>query len=259
MSRFQSGKEEPKHIDRMFYALETFCENLEDAIVPYLPPLLERLFETLSPNNSTKLRELALSSVASAASAAKTNMLPYFPQLIAGLNMYFVKSENEDIVELRPQAIDTLATIARTIGKENFTPITNNTMNFALTFLSEIKNDEPELRRSLYNLFAALSEVVGPEMVSVLPQVVERMLDSVKSSEETVVDYKGDEVSNLVDKIKYDQENNTDDIDIENSDGEDDDDDDICKQYSLHLFTLFLFFLCCRLMLFYVSFYSVQC
>lgn len=213
----------------MFYALETFCENLEDSIVPYLSALLERLFETLDPKNSTKLRELALQSVASTASAAKVNMLPYFPQLIEGLNMYFVKSDREDIVELRPQAIDTLATIARTIGKENFAPITNNTMNFALNFLSEIKNDEPELRRSLYNLFAALSEVVGSEMASVLPQIVERMLDSVKSSEETVVDYKNNEGGNIIDKIKYDQENNADDIDIENSDEEDEDDDDVCK------------------------------
>lgn len=211
----------------MFYALETFCENLEDAIVPYLPALLERLFETLNPSNSTKLRELALSSVSATATAAKQNMLPYFPQLVEGLNMYFVKTEAEDIKELRPQAIDTLATLARTIGKENFLPLTNNVMNFALTFLAEIQNDEPELRTSLYNLFAALSEVVGPEMISVLPKIVERMLDSVKSSEEVVADFKA-EVASL-DKLKYDKENNTEDIDIEDSDGEVEDEDDICK------------------------------
>lgn len=37
----QSGGTEPKHIDRMFYALETFCENLEDELVPHLPVLME--------------------------------------------------------------------------------------------------------------------------------------------------------------------------------------------------------------------------
>lgn len=227
-TKFQNGKEEPKHIDRMFYALETFCENLEDAIVPYLPALLEQLFETLNPANSTKLRELALSSVSSAASAAKANMLPYFPQLVEGLNMYFVKSDNEDIKELRPQAIDTLATLARTIGKENFMPLTNNTMNFALTFLNEITNDEPELRTSLYNLFAALSEVVGAEMAPVLPKIVESMLDSVKSSEEVVTDFGGDGVTDTVDKLKFDRENNAEDIDIENSD-EEEDDEDVCE------------------------------
>lgn len=150
-------------------------------------------------------------------------MLPYFQQLIEGLNMYFVKSTQEDIVELRPQAIDTLATLARTIGKENFLPLTNNTMNFALSFLAEIDNDEPELRRSLYNLFASLSEVIGAEMAAVLPKIVERMLDSVKSSEEAGVDYKADEIIGNAEQIANDL--NGDEIDIENSDGEDDDDD----------------------------------
>lgn len=209
----------------MFYALETFCENLEDSIVPYLPALLERLFETLNPANSTKLRELALSSVAAAATAAKTNMLPYFSQLIEGLKMYLVKTDNEDIVALRPQAIDTLATLARTIGKENFMPLTTDTMNFALTLLGESNNDEPELRTSLYNLLAALAEVVTVEMAPVLPKIVERMLDSVKSSEEVIVDLKGvdDNVTDVLDQING--VNDADEIDIEDSDGEDDDED----------------------------------
>lgn len=220
----RAGKPEPKHIDRMFYALETFCENLEDAIVPYLPALLERLFETLNPNNSTKLRELSLSSVASAATAAKSNMLPFFPQLIEGLKMYLVKTDNEDIISLRPQAIDTLATLARNIGKENFMPLANDTMTFALTLLDEADNDEPELRTSLYNLLAALAEVVTVEMGSVLPKIVTRMLDSVKSSEEVVTEYKeNDEVLNTINGGG----DKTDEIDIEDSDGEDDEDDDV--------------------------------
>lgn len=211
----------------MFYALETFCENLEEAIVPYLPSLLEGLFETLNPSNSTKLRELALSSVAAAATAAKTHMLPYFPQLIEGLKMYLIKTDNADIQELRPQAIDTLATLARTIGKENFMPLTNDTMNFALQLLDETNNDEPELRTSLYNLFAALSEVLTIEMAPVLPKIVGRMLDSVKSSEEALVsEYKKDEVNDALDDAVNGDSN---EIDIENSDGEDDDEDDVCK------------------------------
>lgn len=37
----QTGKE-PKHIDRLFYAMETFCENLENELVQHLPMLMER-------------------------------------------------------------------------------------------------------------------------------------------------------------------------------------------------------------------------
>lgn len=217
----RTGGAEPKHIDRMFYALETYCENLEDAIVPHLPVLMERLFEALNPKNSVHLRELSLSAIASAASAAKSNMLPYFHQCIAQLQVYLVRSDNEDIVALRPQAIDTLSTLARTIGKEHFLPFTNDTMTFAMSILED--NTEPELRSSLYNLFAALAEVINAEMAPVLPKVVERMLDAVKSSEEVITEFKEDGTVNVYTEPTGNGENDENDIDIEQSDDEDDD------------------------------------
>jgi len=36
------GEPDRKHLDRMFYALTTFCENLEDELVPHLPTLMDR-------------------------------------------------------------------------------------------------------------------------------------------------------------------------------------------------------------------------
>lgn len=203
----------------MFYALETYCENLEDALLPHLPVLMERLFETLSPVNTVHLRELSMSCVSSAAKAAKSQMLPYFQQIIDVLKVYLVRSDNEDIVELRPQAIDTLAALARTIGKENFMPLTQYTMEFALNLLDEAS--EPELRTSLYNLFAAIAEVVTTEMAPVLPKIVNRMLDSVKSSDDILPEFKDDKEENVAEIDEAE-----DDIDIENSDDDDDDDDD---------------------------------
>ncbi|KAJ6642756.1 Importin-4, partial [Pseudolycoriella hygida] len=180
-----------KHVDRMFYALETYIENLEDALVPHLPVLMERIFETLRPENTVHLRELSMSAVASVAKAAKTQMLPYFQQIIEILKVYLVQSDNEDIVEIQPQAIDTLAALARTIGKENFMPLTNDTMTFALTLLKDAS--DPELRSSLYNLFAALAEVVNAEMAPVLKQIVDTMLDSVKSTDDILPEFKEDD------------------------------------------------------------------
>lgn len=226
VAQLRTSGEEPKHFDRMFYALETYCENLDDAIVPHLPVLMERLFEALSPTSSVHLRELALSAVSSTAQAAKQNMLPYFEQIIKGLQTYLVLTEDEDICALRPQAIDTLATIARTIGRENFLPLTNDTMTFALNLLEAA--DEPELRSSLYNLLASLAEVVHEEMAPVLPKVVDRMLTTVKSSEEVVPDFAEDENKqpdiHLGGGDNAENEDDDDDIDIENSDDEDDDD-----------------------------------
>lgn len=212
----------------MFYALEVFCENLEEQIIPHLPALLERLFETLNPSNSAKLREMALGAVGAVANAAKSNMLPYFPQLIEGLKVYLVKTDNEAIVELRPRAIDTFATLARTIGKEHFMPLANDTMNFALTLLAEATNDEPELKSSLYNLLAALSEVVNAEMAPFLPKIVETMLDSVKSTEGLAPEFKADKIGGDGDA--------DDEIDIELSDDEDDDDDEENCKFEILIF-----------------------
>lgn len=60
------GSKEPGGIDRMFYALEMFCENLGDRLVPYLPVLMESLFVSMAPTNSVHLRELAISAIAAA-------------------------------------------------------------------------------------------------------------------------------------------------------------------------------------------------
>ncbi|XP_017483237.1 PREDICTED: importin-4-like [Rhagoletis zephyria] len=216
-NELRSGGTEPKHIDRMFYALETFCENLENELVPHLPVLMEILFEALNPNNSVRVRELALSAISAAANATNENMLPYFPRLITILQSYLAPTENEDIISLRPQAIDTLAALARTIGKQNFMPLATDTMTFALNLLE--KAEDPDVRRALYNLIASLAEVVNEEMASVFPKVIERMFDSILSTEEVVPEFKDDDG---VPAPAEEADENEDDIDIENSDDEDD-------------------------------------
>lgn len=219
-NQIRTGGKEPQHIDRVFYAVETFCENLEDALVPHLPILMERLFDCLVPTNSVHLRELALSCVSATANAAKSNLLPYFPRLIEGLRMYLVKSEDEDICTLRPAAIDTLASLARTIGSENFIPLAVDTMDLGLALIED-KND-PDLKRSCYNLFAAMASVLHEQIGSVLERIVTSMIDSVKSTESIVLS-NGKE-SNDIDEDS--QENDDQEFDIETSDAEDDDEED---------------------------------
>jgi importin-4 len=219
-NQINAGGKEPQHIDRVFYAVETFCENLEDALVPHLPVLMQRLFDCLVPTRSVHLRELALSSVSSVANATKTNMLPYFQQLIEMLKMYLVKSEDEDICTLRPAAIDTLASLARTIGKENFLPLAVDTMNLGLNLIED-KND-PDLKRSCYNLFAAMASILNEEIGSALEKIVTSMIDSVKSTESIVLT-NGKDSEDIDDGADTDKSQ---EIDIEDSDGENEDEDD---------------------------------
>ncbi|XP_058459811.1 importin-4-like [Malaya genurostris] len=222
--QIRSGGKEPPHIDRVFYALETFCENLEDQLTPHLPILMERLFEALDARNTVHLRELSLTAIAATANAAKSNMLPYFPRLIDCLKIYLVKTEDENICTLRPQAIDTFAALVRTIGRDNFLPLAVDTLNLGLTMLDGC--NDPDLRRSCYNLFASMAASVKEDMAGSLNKIVESMLESVKSTEGIVPTYKDDEedleLPNGVDDEEDDKE-----YDIENSDNDNEDDEDL--------------------------------
>ena len=54
--------------EKSCYALESFCENLGDDIVPFLEPLLSRLSELLKAG-SRKTQEMCVSAIASVCAA----------------------------------------------------------------------------------------------------------------------------------------------------------------------------------------------
>lgn len=165
------------------------------------------------------------------ATAAKENMLPYFPRLIEALKVYLVKTDNEDLIQLRPTAIDTLASLARTIGRDNFLPLATDTMNLGLTLIDG--STDPDLRRSCYNLFSAMGEVLKTDIASALPKIVESMIISVKSTEGIQPDFDDNEDAlNGVDDEDIDEDPSK-EYDIENTDGEEDDDDDDVGAYSV--------------------------
>lgn len=220
-NQIRSGGKEPQHIDRIFYAVETFCENLEGAIEPHLPLLMERLFDCMASTNSVHLRELALSAISATSNAAKESMLPYFQRLIEGLKMYLVKTEDEDICTLRPAAIDTLAALARTIGKQNFFPLAIDTMNLGLALIED-KND-PDLKRACYNLFSSMALVLNEQIGSALDKIVSSMIDSVKSTDSIITGNDKDS-----EEITEDGNDNADqEFDIETSDNESESDDEL--------------------------------
>ena len=59
------------------FALETFCENLGDEIVPFLEPLMARLCALLraAPRDT---QEICVSAIASVALASEARFTPYF-------------------------------------------------------------------------------------------------------------------------------------------------------------------------------------
>lgn len=215
-------KKEPPSIDRMFYALEMFCENLNESLLPYLPNLMEKLFEILNADTSVHVRELSLSAIGSAAYASKEHMLPYFEKIVSILNGYFMEKQTDETMRLQIQAVDTLGVIARTIGNDHFLPLAPRCLEFGLKLLKE--TEDPDLRKSIYGLFASISTVMKKDMAMALPQIFEYAISSIQSSEGIVPHFKEDETTAF--PIYEDlSDENEDEEDIENTDNEDDDDD----------------------------------
>ena len=201
----EKDKTESASLDRLFYALETFCENLDEGLMPYLPTLMDRLFVALDPTGwSMQLKRIALSTLGSAASAVKEGLLPYFQKIIEILNVYINADPNSEIHQLQSYAIgesvekrfinlvkmgflEALAVIAQFIGVDNFKPLAAESLQFGLKVLDD--TDDPDVRKSVYALFAALAIVMKEEISPVLPKVVEQMISSIQSSEGIVVSF----------------------------------------------------------------------
>ncbi|XP_034656773.1 importin-4 [Drosophila subobscura] len=216
VAELQRGQPEPTHMDRMFYALDVFCENLEEEIVPHLPVLMARLFECMDQQNSIHIRQLALSTISSVATASKANLVPYFNPIVDILKNYLVNDCAVELNELRIQSIDTLAAITRTVGKENFMHLVQDTMNYCTNMLEQ-GPDDPDLRRAIYSLIGALSVVITENMTSIFPKVIERLIQSVVSTEDTLLKVREDSPTGGL----------LTEIDLGDTDNEDDDDDDI--------------------------------
>ena len=71
------------------------------------------------------------------------------------------------------------------MGSEHFLPLAQGTVELGLNLLG--KTDDPELRKSCYGLFAALSTVLKDDMRNILPTLVEPMLEALQSEEGIVV------------------------------------------------------------------------
>jgi len=71
------------------------------------------------------------------------------------------------------------------VGSEHFLPLAPGTVELGLNLLN--KTDDPELRKSCYGLFAALSTVLKDDMRNILRTLVETMLEALQSEEGIVV------------------------------------------------------------------------
>lgn len=121
---------------------------------------------------------------------------------------------------------DTLGVIARTVGEETFRPLAQESLQLGMALLKKV--DDPDLRKSVYGLLASVSTIVKGDISVILSEAVEIMLNSIKSQEGILTEYKDDEENAAFPVYEDLSDDEAQEEDIENSDDSDDDLDVSC-------------------------------
>ena len=182
-------------LDRIFYALEIFCENLEAKLLPFIDELMKRILLILNSNASAGVKEMAVSAVGSTANAVGSNIVPYFDAVMQHLKSYLALDFPEgdtDTQSLMVQSMDTLGFLIEAVGPTNFAPtLAEESCKLGLDLVA--KHDDPDVRRGAYSLFAHIAGAVKEKMSAALPKIVELMLKSLASTEGINLEYGDDD------------------------------------------------------------------
>lgn len=191
------------HVTKAFYALENFMENLGADIEPYLPTLMDTMLSALNNTDNLKLKELAVSAVGAIANAAKELLVPFFTPVIDSLKG-FLTTTTEEMRSLQTQSLSTLSVLARTVGKDVFSPLAAECVQLGLNLTDT--NDDPDLRRCTYSLYSAVSTVSPECLTPHLTAITTVMLFALKSSEGITAHLEEDKTFVLLDDDDGDEE-----------------------------------------------------
>ncbi|XP_071341870.1 importin-4 [Trachinotus anak] len=199
------------HVTKAFYALENFMENLGSDIEPYLPTLMDTMLSALNSTESFKIKELTVSAIGAIANAAKELLVPYFPPVIESLKG-FLTTTTEEMRSLQTQSLDTLSVLARTIGKDVFSPLAAECVRLGLNLTDTI--DDPDLRRCTYSLYSAVSTVSPDCLTPHLTAITTVMLLALKSNEGITAHLEEDKTFVLLDDDDEDDKEEEKDVDF---------------------------------------------
>ena len=183
MASLTPGGKDPSTISRIFYALETFCENLEMKLVAHLELIMNRATMAMADPCSVRIQELAISLVGVASNATKGAIVPYMGVVVPRLEHYLTMQHTDDTQVLLTQAMATLGTLARAVGEQHFSKeFAEKCINIGLELVKS--NDDPDVRRCAYSLFGAVASVVKVGMGTELgAMLVDLMLKSIQNTD----------------------------------------------------------------------------
>ncbi|XP_077663099.1 importin-4 isoform X2 [Eretmochelys imbricata] len=169
------------HLAKAYYALENFVESLGAGIEPFLPVLMEQTLGTLRSPGGPRPKELAISALGAIASAAQRAMGLYLPHVLEQLRRFLPPAAPQEQRPLQCQAVETLGALVRALGREAVGPLAEESCQLGLGLAEG--QDDPDLRRCTYSLFAALSCAMGDDLAPHLPRITTLLLYSLKSTE----------------------------------------------------------------------------
>ena len=164
--------------EKSCYALESFCENLGEDIVPFLQPLLERLTHMLQTSRH-ETQQMAISALASVALAAGSQFTPYY-ETVFGFMRVLLQQTGEQELLLRARALECVGLMNLAVGRTVCEPVLHECTASALAGLAL---ELPELREYTYGFFGQLAELIGAEVVPVVPSLLPRLLETLEAED----------------------------------------------------------------------------
>lgn len=156
-----------------------------DAIAKYLEPLMNKLFQMLKSQNSSKLISVIVSAIGSAAFAAGFNFVPYFKTCVEYLAPYIVDCSkieglSNDEIELKALTFENISTMGRAVRSVNFTEVAEPLVNSAY---EAIKSNSARLRESGYAFIANMAKVYGKEFSPFLETILPEIFKTLQQEE----------------------------------------------------------------------------
>lgn len=187
-----------KHIVIYKYATLALDGLLEfiahDAIIKYLEPLMNKLFQMLETQQSPRLRAAIVSAIGSCAFAAGSSFVPYFKTSVQYLQQFIqnaaqVEGLSEDEIELKALTFENISTMGRAVKSAAFAEFAEPLVNSAY---EAIKTDSARLRESGYAFIANMAKVYGKEFAPFLQTIIPEIFKTLEQ-EEYQFNFDGDE------------------------------------------------------------------
>ncbi|AMD20453.1 HDL291Cp [Eremothecium sinecaudum] len=178
-----------KHIVIYRYATSALDGLLEfiayEAIAKYLDPLMNKLFQMLESQTSSKLISAIVSAIGSAAFAAGSNFIPYFKTSIQYLEPYIrncsqIEGMSDDDIELRALTFENISTMGRAVRCTTFAEVAEPLVNSAY---EAIKTDSARLRESGYAFIANMAKVYGKDFAPFLDTIMPEIFKTLQQEE----------------------------------------------------------------------------